>query len=66
MNESKIQAAINAYGENFHFEFRLVGTIEWYRSAHPARSRSEAEVLVSRLNAADKHVVYRYRPWDGD
>lgn len=63
---SKIQAAIKRHGENFHFEFRQVGTSEWYRSPHPARPRDEAEALVKRLNATDKSIVYRYLPWDGE
>lgn len=63
---SKIQGAIKAHGENFHFEVRLAGTTTWYRSEHLARPRDEAEALVERLNAEDKGIVYRYTPWDGD
>lgn len=65
-NLEKIQAAIAAHGENFHFEFRQVGRSEWYRSPHLPRPRDEAEALVKRYNAEDKKVEYRIAPWDGE
>ncbi|MEX3983735.1 hypothetical protein AB4Y45_32655 [Paraburkholderia sp. EG287A] len=62
----KVQAAIAAHGENFHFEFRKRGTSIWYRSPHLARPLDEAEALVKRLNGEDTQIEYRYMPWDGD
>ncbi|CAM5570358.1 putative protein OS=Eoetvoesiella caeni OX=645616 GN=DFR37_12613 PE=4 SV=1 [Eoetvoesiella caeni] len=64
--ETKIQEAIEAHGENFHFEFRQAWNDVWYRSPHLARPRDQAEALVKRFNAEDKTIVYRYVPWDGD
>lgn len=62
----KIQTAIQAHGENFHFEFRQAGSSVWYRSPHLARPLDEAEALVNRYNAEDERIEYRYVPWDGD
>ena len=63
---TKVEEAIKRHGENFHFEYRRVGSSTWHRSPHLARPREEAEALFERMNAADKKIIYRYVPWDGD
>lgn len=52
-------------GGNYMFEFRSRGDTTWYGSPHPPRPLEEAIELVSRMNAEDKTIVYRYVPWDG-
>ena len=65
-HDAKVKAAIERHGENFHFEFRGVGSSTWYRSPHLARPRDEAEALLTRFNVNGHRVEYRYVPWDGE